>query len=100
MLLSIMFQEPPFVFKTKELPLDLVDKNYYYNETNGYYYYGYCIDLIFHINSSQNMQFEFTLLEPADNLYGTMQPNNSWNGMINELVLDVRIIILCIIYDK
>ena len=29
------------------------------------------------------------LLEPADGLYGSMQENNSWTGMVNDLIHDV-----------
>jgi len=78
------------VFKEKNLPANLAGRYHYYNSTSGYYYFGYCIDLIYHINNSDSLQFEFTLLEQEDGAYGTMQANNTWNGMINELIQDVR----------
>ena len=51
------------------------------------YYYGYCIDLIFKINETKG--FEFSLVEPPDKAYGTMQADGSWDGMVRELIDDV-----------
>ena len=73
------------MFRTKTLP-DKV-KHYYFNSTTHTYYYGYCIDLLFSINES--MKFDFTLVEPPDGMYGAMQADGSWNGMVNELIQDV-----------
>ena len=87
--LSFIFpQEPPFVFASKELPeVEGVTFKHYYNSVNQTYYYGYCIDLLYALNDT--MSFEFTLMEPVDGAYGTMQPDGSWNGMIRELIDDV-----------
>ena len=62
-------------------------EKYYYNSTSGNYYYGYCIDLIYKIN--EEMDFEFTLMEPPDDAYGTMQSDGTWNGIVNEILQDV-----------
>ncbi|KAI0214626.1 Ionotropic receptor 25a [Lamellibrachia satsuma] len=78
-------EEPPFVFRSEHRPANV--KKFYYNASTHLYYYGYCIDLLFHINES--MKFDFTLVEPPDHKYGAMQPDGSWNGMINELIQDV-----------
>ena len=59
----------------------------YYNMTSKEYYYGYCIDLIYKIN--ETMGFDFELYEPPDGAYGTMQNDGSWDGMVNELIMDV-----------
>ena len=85
----IIFKEPPFVFRSKTLPEKKEDINYYKNETTGYYYYGYCIDLVYRIK--EKMNFEFTLYEPDDLSYGTMQDDGSWNGIVKELLEEVRL---------
>ncbi len=59
----------------------------YFNSSTGFYYYGYCIDLILQIK--ENMGFQFTLSEPPDGMYGSMQADGTWNGMIDELKKDV-----------
>lgn len=69
----------------------LNDEPVYQDTATGYYYYGYCISLLYKINQTDGMQFEFQLLEPPDGSYGTMQDNGSWNGMINELIQDVSL---------
>ena len=35
------------------------------------------------------MGFDFELLQPPDNAFGTLQLDGTWNGMINELIKDV-----------
>ena len=63
--------------------------NHLYNPADGgWFYYGYCIDLIHRINDS--LQFDMEILEPSDELYGSMQENGSWTGMVNDLIHDVR----------
>ena len=81
------FQEPPFVFKSKTLPEKEEHFDHYYNDTTGFYYYGYCIDLIMRI--SKEMTFNFTLIEPPDYTYGTMKEDGSWDGMVKELMEEV-----------
>ena len=36
------------------------------------------------------MNFDFVVSEPPDGAYGTMQADGSWNGMVKELIEDVR----------
>ena len=90
----LFLQEPPFVFKSKQIPNwkekfgDVgTEHKYYYDSNSSTYYFGYCIDLLYHINDSLN--FDFVLTEPPDGKYGSMQANGSWDGMINELYNDV-----------
>ena len=78
-------QEPPFVFKERTKPTDAL---YYHDAEKGFYYYGYIVDLMLRIN--ETLDFEFTMTEPPDGIYGTLQENGSWNGMISELQEDVR----------
>ena len=75
------------MFRTTEKP-ELSKMEWVYEDTEkGYYYYGYCIELIYKISDLLN--FEFTLKEPADGSYGTMQPDGSWNGIVKELMDEV-----------
>jgi hypothetical protein len=32
------------------------------------------------------MNFTYTLRQPPDNLWGSLQPDQSWNGMVGQLV--------------
>ena len=84
------FQEPPFVFKSKHEPEKKEGLSFevYKNVTTGYYYYGYCIDLIYKI--ADDLQFDFTLYEPEDGSYGTMQEDGSWNGIVKDLMDEVK----------
>ena len=43
------------MFKTKELPVDKNTGKYYEDPVTGYYYYGYCIELIFKIQESMKV---------------------------------------------
>lgn len=36
------------------------------------------------------MKFDYTIYEAADGLYGTINDNEEWNGMIGDLVNSVR----------
>ncbi len=40
--------------------------NVYYNPDTGYYYYGYCIELIYKINSSMKVRGKSGRRKPAD----------------------------------
>ena len=48
---------------------------------------GYCKDLLEKI--AKELQFDYDIKEPTDGLYGSMQADGSWNGMINMLIKDV-----------
>ena len=87
-------QDPPFVFKSSTLP-ERKDSgfNYYYDATSGLYFYGYCIDLMFALNSSLN--FDFVLMESTDGSYGAATENGSWTGMVNDLLQNVCELLLC-----
>ena len=87
-------QDPPFVFKSSTLP-ERKDSgfNYYYDATSGLYFYGYCIDLMFALNSSLN--FDFVLMESTDGSYGAATENGSWTGMVNDLLQNVSELLLC-----
>ena len=85
-----MLQDPPFVFKTRKLPKrEDVQFEHYYDEDGEWYYYGFCIDLIFKIN--QTMNFDLTISESSDGAYGTMQDNGSWSGLVSDLMEDVSV---------
>ncbi|CAH1794108.1 unnamed protein product, partial [Owenia fusiformis] len=58
--------EPPFVFK------------------NGTTFYGYCIDLLDEI--AKRAEFDYTIKEPADKKFGNLQEDETWSGMIGELI--------------
>lgn len=73
---------PPFVFKSKEKPTSV--KYLHYNRENGYYFYGYCIDLIEEIRIRMN--FDYFLYEPEDGKFGSLQANDSWNGLVKEIL--------------
>ena len=36
------------------------------------------------------MGFDFEMIQPPDNAFGTLQTDGTWDGMINELIKDVR----------
>lgn len=57
------------------------------------YFYGYCIDLMFALNSS--LRFDFELIESTDGAYGAATDNGSWTGMINDLLQDVSTDTIC-----
>lgn len=73
---------PPFVFKSKEKPTSV--KYVYYRKETGHYFYGYCIDLIEEIKIRMN--FDYELYEPADGKFGSLQMNDSWNGLVKEIL--------------
>ena len=52
------------------------------NDSSGYE--GYCIDLIDELKLL--MGFEYEIFEAEDNVYGSMNENMEWNGLIKELV--------------
>lgn len=68
---------------------------------------GYCVDLAKEVAEFAN--FEYTIQLVKDNTYGKKLPNNSWNGMIGELlrrvcvnlaynhsiILDVKVNLVC-----
>ena len=73
--LLVPLQEPPFVFKhvnpkTKEVTYD-----------------GYCVELMTRIARELGMSLEWR--EPKDGVYGALQEDGSWNGMVKELIDDV-----------
>merc|ERR1719187_1975995 len=55
------------------------------NEDGEEEFYGYCIDLIDEITKIVN--FEYEIKEAPDGKFGTMDENNEWNGMIQQLIL-------------
>ena len=55
-------------------------------------YYGYCIDLLEDIKNI--LGFEYTIYETPDGVYGNMDENMNWNGMIKELIDKVSISLL------
>ena len=57
----ITMEEPPFVFKSKELPENEPDK-YHYDEKSGMYFYGYCIDLILELESRMKVRWRRMIL--------------------------------------
>ena len=58
------------------------------NEKNETQFKGYCIDLIDEIRKIT--KFEVEIYEAPDKVFGNMDMNGKWNGMINELILKVR----------
>ena len=47
-------------------------------------YAGYCVDLLNDIQ--EILGFEYTIYEAPDGVYGRMDENMNWNGMIKELI--------------
>ena len=47
-------------------------------------FYGYCIDLIQEI--SKILKFEYDIYETPDRVYGNMDKDMNWNGMIRQLM--------------
>ncbi|XP_078051605.1 ionotropic receptor 25a-like isoform X2 [Augochlora pura] len=47
-------------------------------------YYGFCIDLLNEIKEMVGFQYE--IRESEDGLYGNLNPDHSWNGMMKELI--------------
>lgn len=68
-------QQPPFVEKV-ENPVP-----------GGPEYQGYCISLI--ENIKKIVDFNYTIYEVKDKMYGTINERNEWNGLIGELVSGV-----------
>jgi len=98
----ITMHDPPFTFKSLELParvptlenggvLPGEPHRFYRDEETGYYYYGYCVDLMLKIQSQMVLNgksFAFMIVEPPDGVYGSLQQDGSWTGMVNELLED------------
>lgn len=51
-------------------------------------YEGYLCDLIRHI--AAHMNFRYRLYEAPDGKYGSRDPNGTWNGMMQELIIGVK----------
>jgi hypothetical protein len=49
---------------------------------------GYCIDLMDEIRNIT--KFDYEIYEAPDKVFGNLDENGKWNGMINELILKVR----------
>ncbi|XP_029051723.2 ionotropic receptor 25a [Osmia bicornis bicornis] len=54
-----------------------------YNEEKNEYF-GFCIDLLNEIRETVGFQYE--IREADDKMYGNLNPNGSWNGMMKELI--------------
>lgn len=80
----VTVSEPPFVFNSTKLPNGV--NEYYFDDKNKQYYYGYCIELLNKISSK--LDFKYTLYQSPDGLYGSMNATRHWNGMIKELIED------------
>ena len=50
-------------------------------------YDGYCVELMTRIARELGMSLEWR--EPKDGVYGALQEDGSWNGMVKELIDDV-----------
>ena len=59
------------------------------NATSDNEFEGYCIDLLNDLKDL--MGFEYEIYVTPDNLYGNMDENMEWNGMIKELIDKVAI---------
>jgi len=59
-----------------------------FSEKNETKFKGYCIDLIDEIRKIT--KFDYEIYEVPDKVFGNMDNNGQWNGMINELMLKVR----------
>jgi len=58
------------------------------DEKNQSRFKGYCVDLIDEIRSIT--KFDYEIYEAPDKVFGNMDENGNWNGMIKELILKVR----------
>ena len=61
------------MFKTKELPVDKNTGKYYEDPETGYFYYGYCIELIYKIQESMKVNEMVSLGDTAISLH-ILQP--------------------------
>ena len=71
-------QDEPFVMKEKQ-------------KDGTVSYHGYCIDLLNEL--AEMLHFSFEIYPTPDGLYGSQTENETWNGMIGELVNKVGTII-------
>ncbi|KAI3390050.1 hypothetical protein SNEBB_009579 [Seison nebaliae] len=93
-LLIVTIDEIPFIFKRKGKNCRRNKSNYIREAycpqltTNGivdYCCFGYCIDLLYRLESKLNFSFELHLV--ADNNYGDYNlTTKSWNGMVGEVL--------------
>lgn len=61
------------------------------NEDGSSSYEGYCIDLLNEL--ARNLKFTYEIYVSPDGMYGAKTDNGTWNGMIGEIVNEVRFII-------
>ncbi|CAH1253983.1 GRIA1 [Branchiostoma lanceolatum] len=63
-----------------DAPFTMVEKN----ESGGYRYVGFCVDLINAI--ADHLGFTYELYEPEDGQYGAEKDDGTWSGMVGELI--------------
>ncbi|KAJ8297459.1 hypothetical protein KUTeg_024901 [Tegillarca granosa] len=76
-------EEPPFVQKRST------------NTSNGESLYeGYAVDLLELIfKKTKNMDFDYELRPRKDKVYGVRGENNSWTGLIGEIINGVSVLL-------
>ena len=64
------------------------------DETGEQHYVGYCIDLLNEIARVIDTPggFNYTVKTASDGLYGSIDANGVWNGMIGDLLRGVRLV--------
>ena len=71
-------QEEPYVMLKKS------EETLYGNDR----FEGFCVDLLHEMSQMVNFKYEFHLVK--DKMYGTTDKNNEWDGMIREILDEVR----------
>ena len=68
------------------------------NEGGSSLYEGYCIDLLNEL--ARNLKFTYEIYVSPDGMYGAQTDNGTWNGMIGEIVNEVRFIIELLLTEQ
>ncbi|CAF0713911.1 unnamed protein product [Brachionus calyciflorus] len=97
----VVIEEKPFIFKIPKPDnkkcSEFINNSYdcpwsYKNKSRNFCCYGYCIDLIKKI--SDKLDFDYELYLAPDGLYGDLDTNKQWNGLMGELVSERADLIL------
>lgn len=82
-------QDPPYVFIKKEYDEEVKQLKAEGKRVCGNHYFeGFCIDLAQKVTEVLNIT-NYTICVVQDGQYGSIQANQTWNGMIGELMQKV-----------
>ena len=87
MAVVLNFQTEPYLMRIDESEA-IPGEKYPPSDIPGKVYEGYCVDLANKI--AELVQFEFKISVVRDDKYGSEDENGTWNGMIGELLRNVR----------